>query len=70
MANRITQVPIEVPIIGSPQVRLTQLATEVVAMGSPNIKMTQCAIEVVVPNVPNTGPPGGPLNAIMEFVLP
>lgn len=69
MANRITQVPIEVPIIGTPHVRLTQLAMEVVAMGSPNVRMTQCAIEIVVPNMPNTGPPG-PLKNIMEFVLP
>ena len=57
MANRITQVPIEVPAKGSPKVRETQAAIEVLAKGSPKVRVTQVAIEVLIYN--RTAPVSG-----------
>ena len=63
MANRETQVPIEVVQVGNPNVRTTQVPIEVVAAGTPHFRATQVTTEVIVPTTVS-------LNNIMEFIQP
>jgi len=65
MANRETQVVIEVPRTGDPNVRATQVAIEVSTVGFPKVRMTQCVIEVVTPKIP-----GPTVKVVQEFAMP
>lgn len=52
MAQRLTQVYIEVIRAGSPNVRLTQEYIEVVRSSPGNARVTQMNVEAVVPFIP------------------
>jgi hypothetical protein len=70
MANRETQVPLQIVKFGSPHVRATQVAEQVVLLGNPKVRLTQACVQIILPNVPNQIVPTGPLIPIMEFVMP
>ena len=65
MANRETQIGIEVVVDGSPKVRATQVGIEAVVTGSATVRLTQIGIEIMVPTVPNPPP-----QLFLEMMLP
>ena len=53
MANRVTQVAVEVLVQASRSARVTQDAVEVLVQGAPNARITQDAVEVLAQANPN-----------------
>jgi hypothetical protein len=65
VANRETQVVIEIPKLGSPNVRETQVAVESAIAGFPRVIASQIVVEVLLPK-----PPGPQPEVIQEMILP
>jgi len=70
MANRETQVDVLAIVAGSPKARATQVGTIAIQGANPQGRIAQLSVLTIVPNIPNSGPPGGPLSPIQEFLMP
>lgn len=55
MANRVTQVAVEVLVTATPSARVTQVAVEALVVANPQARVTQIAVEVLQSNT-NLGP--------------
>jgi hypothetical protein len=51
MANRISQVPIEIVIIPNPHARISQVVSESVYSPNPHARLSQVALETIIPYV-------------------